>query len=176
MSNENVFEPLDKGRHDRKSFDCGKPELNDFIQTKAVNHQKAGASRTLVLPADEPLSSGKLPIKAFFTVSATTMARASLPHTIAKKLPSYPVPLFLIAQLAVDKQYKGQGLGKGTLLRSMEVLWETHQMMPAVAIVVDCLDDDAQNFYLQYGFEELMEVNGRMRLFMSMTSVAKIFK
>ena len=46
------FVELDKLIHDRKSFDCGRDELNAFLSGSAARHREAGISRTMVLPDD----------------------------------------------------------------------------------------------------------------------------
>ncbi len=61
-----------------------------------------GISKTLVLPAIDALSNGMLPICSFYTIAPTSIERKTLPKTLSKKLPHYPVPAFLLAQLAVD--------------------------------------------------------------------------
>jgi predicted GNAT family N-acyltransferase len=168
------FVQLDKSLHDRTAFDCGEEELNAFLKTKAVAHQSANISRTMVLAVDNN-DTGKCTIKAFYTVSATTIERDTLPASSAKKLPHYPIPVFLLAQLAVDARCRGSGLGKITLICSLQYLYEVSKEMPANAVVVDCLNVQAEQFYLKYGFEELCEVNGRKRLYMPMKTVAELF-
>ncbi len=114
MSGSSRFIELDKKHHDRASFDCGEDELNQFIQQYAAKHMEAGISRTLVLPTFNPLPEGRYPIRAFYTIAPSTLCRETLPAAMAKKLPHYPIPVFLIAQLAVHKEYQGRGLGKFT--------------------------------------------------------------
>ena len=105
------FEELDKSRHERKTFDCGRKALNDFIRQSAARHRDAGISKTLVLPAlvdgDE-----KADICCLYTLSHTGIKREALPEPLAKKLPRYPIPVMLIAQLAVHNEAQSQGLGK----------------------------------------------------------------
>ena len=168
------FVQLDKSLHDRTTFDCGEEELNAFLKTKAVAHQSANISRTMVLPGNNN-DTGKYAIQAFYTVSATTIERDTLPASSAKKLPHYPIPVFLLAQLAVDTECRGSGLGKISLICSLQYLCEISKEMPAYAVVVDCLNTQAEQFYLKYGFEELCEVNGRQRLYMPMKTVAELF-
>ncbi len=169
------FVELDKSRHDRASFDSGENELNIFIQTKASRHMEVGISRTMLLPATEPLPDGKYPICAFYTITLSLIRHDTLPGDLAKKLPHYPIPVFLIAQLAVHAEYHGQGLGKITLIKALEYLWEVNAHIKAYAVIVDCLNAGAMEFYLKYGFEVLCEHNGRMRLFIRMKTVELLF-
>ena len=175
MSCSNRFVELDKSLHDRAGFCCGENELDVFIQTRALKHMHAGISRTMVLPANHPFPDGKRPICAFYTITASSVSRKTLPEKLAKKLPSYPIPVFLIAQLAVHQEFKGKGLGKVTLIKALEHLYEINKHMRAYAVVVDCLNNDVAAFYQQYGFELLTHHGGRDRLFLPMKTVKELF-
>jgi len=170
------FIELDKSIHDRQSFDSGEAELNDFIKTKAAKHMAAGISRTMVLPAAAPLPDGKYPLCAFYSITPSSIERKSLPAALAKRLPCYPIPVFLIAQLAVHLEFHGEGLGKVTLVKALEYLWGINAHMRAYAIVVDCLNENAQAFYSKYDFEVLCEQNGRIRMYLPMKTVAQLFE
>ncbi len=175
MSWAKSFEELNKITHDRDSFDCGETELNTFIKTQAAKHMQAGISRTMVLPGTEPLPNQKYPICSFYSIAPSSIDRESLPPKLAKKLPRYPIPVFLLAQLAVHKEFHGGGLGKVSLSKALKYLWEVNAHMRAYAIVVDCLTESAQSFYTKYGFEVLCEHNGRVRLFLPMKTVELLF-
>jgi len=176
MSWAKKFVELDKAIHDRASFDCGEVELNAFIQTKAAKHMESGISRTMLLPASVPLPNGKYSICAFYTIAPGSISRESLPKELMKKLPHYPVPVFLLAQLAVHSKYHRKGLGKITLIKALEYLWEINSHMRAYAIIVDCLNKNAEHFYSRYGFQVLCCYNGRVRMFMPMTIVEQLFQ
>lgn len=169
------FVELDKKHHDRSSFDCGEADLIQFLHQFAAKHMEAGISRTLVLPATHPLPDGKLPICAYYTIAPSSIRRETLPTAMAKRLPHYPVPVFLIAQLAVHQAYQGKGLGKIALVKALEYLYQINAHMRAYAIVVDCLNDQAHAFYTRYGFELLCQHNGHNRLFLPMKTVVGLF-
>ncbi len=114
-------------------------------------------------------------ICAYYTLSHTEIARKTLPQAVAKKLPYYPVPVILIAQLAVDKRVHGQGLGKITLIRALQHAYEINGHLPSYAVVVDALNDQVQGFYEQYGFGILDTQNNRRRLFISMQTIGQLF-
>lgn len=169
------FELLSKTIHDRESFDCGEVELNVFLKTQALKHMQAGISRTMVLPTQVPLLDHKYPICAFYSVTPSSIVRETLPAALAKKLPHDPIPVFLLAQLAVHQTFHGSGLGKVTLIKALAYLWAVNQHLPAYAVVVDCLTEAAQSFYVKYGFEVLCEHNGRVRLYLPMKTVGQLF-
>ena len=180
MSWSKTFVELDKTKHDRRAFDCGEIELNTFLQKQAVRHMDAGVSKTLVLPtlnfpSNMPAVDLKYAICSFYTVAAATISREILPQSQAKKLPKYPVPVFLLAQLATDIQYHGQGLGKVSLINALQYLVRVNKHMPAYAIIVDCLNERSQSFYNKFGFEVLCLHNGRVRMYINMKTVIQLF-
>ncbi|MES9991992.1 MAG: GNAT family N-acetyltransferase [Candidatus Thiodiazotropha sp.] len=174
MIPESQFVELDKKRHDRNSFNCGTKELNTFIRNFAVRHREAGISKTMVLPAKSPKTE-KAGICALYTLSHTQIERKTLPLILLKKLPRYPVPVLLIAQLAVYKAAQGQGLGKITLIRALQHCLAINAHLPSYSVVVDALDDGVQGFYEQYGFQELYRQSGHIRLFLPMKSLIELF-
>lgn len=91
-----------------------------------------------------------------------------------KSLPHYPLPAFLVTQLAVDQAVAGQGFGGITLVNAIRFLCAVHESLPAVAIIVDCLGKDAEQFYTHYGFESLCKVQGRQRLFLPMKTASAV--
>jgi len=126
----------------------------------------------MVLPGTERAEQGLLPIEAYYTTSIAIIERETLPT--GPKLPPYPVPVLLIARLAVEKNQKGQGLGKITLIKALEHLLSISEMTSAVAVVVDPIDDNADKFYRHFGFLELKDESGR--LYLPMKTVAALFQ
>lgn len=168
------FETLEKAKHNRNAFSSGKPELDDFIKTKAYKHQTQGISRTFVLPSIDPAANNKHDIVAFFTLAPSEVKRDTFPAKLAKKLPNYPIPVILIAQLAVDESMHGQKLGGVTLIQCIKHICKIAIELAGVAIVVDCLDDEARSFYEHYGFEFLCQHNGKDRLFLPIATAQQM--
>lgn len=171
MKPSSAIVELDKSIHDRKSFDCGTEELNSFLEQFAARHRAAGISKTMVLTdKDNPAE-----ICAFYTLSHTEIERQTLPQSLAKKLPHYPIPVMLIAQLAVHKEAQKYGLGKITLIRALQHSYSINLHLPSYAVVVDAINKSVQGFCEQYGFQTLDTQNGRLRLFLPMNTVAQLF-
>lgn len=169
------FIELSKALHDRESFECGEKELNIFIKTQASKHMQVGISKTMVLVDKSIEINGKNTICAFYTIAPTSIKRDTLPSNLAKKLPHYPIPVFLIAQLAINQKYQGKGLGKVTLIKALEYLWQVNSQMAAYAIVVDCLNENVKKFYEKYDFKVLEEHNNKTRMYIPMRVVNNLF-
>lgn len=133
--------------HDVRSFDCGVPVLNKWLQTTAMQHQKNGTSKTFVI-TDETQPAK---IAAFVTLAIRTLTPASeLPSDLQKKLPRQ-VPGFTLARLAVAKTHQRKHLGEFLLMEAMERVWRASQNVGGFALFVDA-KDGAASFYEKYGF------------------------
>lgn len=175
MKWQSEFVELTKSQHEREVFESGEQALNDFLKHQALRHMKAGLSRTMVLPAKQKLASGRYPICSFYTIAPSSIERKNLPQIRQRKLPQYPVPVFLLAQLAVEKELQSQGLGGVTLIKALEHFLSIHSRMRAYAVVVDALNKSAESFYVKYGFEELCIEGEKKRLFLPMNTVKSLF-
>ena len=125
----------------------------------------------MVLPSKEDEAN----ICAYYTLSHAEIERRNLPDKLAKKLPHYPIPVMLIAQLAVHTEAQGHGPGKVSLIKALQHAYDVNLHLPSYAVVVDALDDGVQGFYEQYGFQVLDTHNSRIRLFLLMKTVAQLF-
>jgi GNAT superfamily N-acetyltransferase len=136
--------------HDVKNFDCGVPELNNWLQTTAMQHQKNGMSKTFVYPDES--NPGK--ILGFVAIAIRTLTpSAELPADIRKRLPR-EVPGFTLARLAVEKGAQGRRIGEYLLLDAMERTYHASQSVGGFALFVDA-KDGAASFYANYGFSAL---------------------
>ena len=171
MPIEQYFVAVDKSCHDLKSFDCGITVINDFLSRYAVKHNKLGLSKTYVL-TDSSGSTSKKPIVAYYTLAASTVSRYDIPSN--QRLPAYPVPVVMLARLAVDKSYQRKGLGAKSLVYALRQAINLSQSgLPAYGLIMDVLNEDALSFYQQFDlFKPFTE--DPMRLFVPMKTLEQI--
>lgn len=168
-----IFEVLDKKKHNFKNFDCGKEVMNSFLKRFALKNQKLNISKTwVVFDADAKIAENKSEVIAYFTFASQSIA----PQLITdKKLPNYPVPTTLLARIALDLKFQNQGLGKELLFIALEEalrLCETG--IPAYAVILDVLDEEALAFYQKFNFLRKLG-NSTNQLFVRMTTLEEMF-
>ena len=156
-----------QAHHDRKSFDCGKPELNEFLQ----RHARQNADRHIGVTHVVVDSAGSRRILGYYTLVTRSVESAILP---AKGLPPGSIGVVLLGRLAVDKSCQGRGLGKLMLLRSLRQTEEASRTIGIYALVLDALDDDARNWYLSldWGFQQLTD--DRRHLFLPVATIRQL--
>jgi GNAT superfamily N-acetyltransferase len=132
---------------DRSSFDCGKPTLNNWLDRHAWKNQKNGASRTYVITENNSIA-------GYITLAAGELHRAFLPKGKQRNMPD-PVPVILLAQLAVDTSHQGTGLSKSLLAAAFSYAVKASDIIGGFALITHPLDDDVRAFYSRWGFETL---------------------
>jgi predicted GNAT family N-acyltransferase len=156
-------------KHRKEGFDCGQDLLNGYIRRQASQDVKRRIAACFILAGENGLVMG------YYTLSSASIARDNLPSAIIRKLPgSYSdLPVTLLGRLAVDNAHKGKGLGEALLADALKrACYASVQSVASMAIVVDPIDQNAQNFYTKYGFIKLPD-SGKM--FVTMETVAKLF-
>ena len=153
--------------HDCSAFDCGKQPLNDFLQKYALMNRSLGIAQTFV--ATMP---GSLIVDGYYCVSAGAVAFKNLPATLAKRLPRYPIPVGHIGKLAVTLARQRRGLGEMLLFDAFERIVKASDFVGIHAVEVWAKDDDAKEFYLKYGFNEVLD--DRLHLYVSMKTLKKL--
>lgn len=137
--------PLE-ARHDVSSFDCGVPALNTYLQKFALENQRSQSARTYVTAVGER-------VVGYYTLAAASARREETPARVAKGLAAHPVPVILLARLAVDRSEKGQGLGAGLLKDALLRAIAAADIVGCRAVMVHAKDDVAKTFYQRFGFE-----------------------
>jgi len=140
--------PLVEG-DDLAQFDCGRESLNTWFRRHAWGNHVSGISRVNII-ADA--GSGR--IVGYVTLSAAQIERAFLPKPQQRNRPD-PVPVTLLGQLAVDKDYQGQGHASSLLLFALKTALHASQTVGSLGVITHPLDDDVRRFYVRWGFQEL---------------------
>ena len=141
-----VIEPLER-HHDRSAFACGSDALDNYIRRQASQDIRRRVARVFVA-----LPEGVKTVAGFYTLSAGSIERSSLPPDTAKHLPRYPVPVARIGRLAVDRRWAGQRLGSALLADALQRVILASSSLAVHAIIVDAKDEQAQRFYERFGF------------------------
>ena len=99
-------------RHNRKSFDCGSLELNEYLERYArQNHESGGAKTFVAVLPSEPTR-----VLGYYSISPGSIEFARVPAELTKKLGRYEVPVFRLGRLAVDRSVQGQGLWRRAIV------------------------------------------------------------
>ncbi len=165
-----LVEPLGK-QHDRGTFACGNEVLDRYLKKIASQD----ARRLVAAPFVAVASTAPKNILGYYTLSAFGVDLGSLPPEVARKLPAYPVvPATLLGRLAVDQQYRGQGIGEFLLVDALHRAYAQSSQIAAVAVVVDAIDAQAGRFYRHFNFIPFPDTPDR--LFLPMKTVRTVFQ
>jgi predicted N-acetyltransferase YhbS len=161
-----IIEPFGKD-HDRSVFSCGQPSLDEFLQARVSQYEKRRIGKTFVA-----VPSGEKRVIGYYTLAASAVPFEHLPAESARKLPRHPVPVVLLARLAVDRSAQGQRLGEGLLLDALERSLHLSASLGVHAVKVDALDDSAAAFYRKYGFTPMRDKP--LHLFLPIATVEQL--
>ena len=161
------IEKLSKG-HDRKSFDCGVSELDQYLQRFARQNEVARISQHFVA-LDTP---GARFIHGYYALSAGAVAFDQVPRELRKRLPRYPVPVAHLGRLAVDRSAAGQRLGEFLLMDALARTLRAADQIGIHAVEVVAINESARSFYRKYGFHTLKD--DRHHLYLPITTVKKL--
>jgi predicted N-acetyltransferase YhbS len=138
------IEKLQRG-HAVEGFDCGSEALNRFLIRHALQNEQAGASRTYVALDDAAIA-------GYYTLVVGQVEHAAAPERLKKGLARHPVPIMLLARLAIATQWQGKGLGAGLLKEAMRRTLEAANIAGIRAFAVHAKDDQARAFYERFDF------------------------
>lgn len=133
--------------HEVESFDCGTESLNQYLKRFAVTNTAAGTARTYVTTL-----SGSMTVVGFYSLAAGSVEKSKAPERVAKGLPGHPIPVVLLARLAVDRNYWALGVGKGLLRDALLRVSTAAEVVGVRALLVHAKDERAAKFYAQFGF------------------------
>ena len=155
---------------DKKDFSCGESSLDDYLQTKAGQHQKRNIAKATVAVAPQ------LPkkIAGYYTLNTSTIDYNSFPVSYQKKLPyGLDIPSAKIGRLAVDLRHQGQGLGEELLIDAFYKVYRLSFDIAIHSIIVDSLNEKASAFWQKHDFIPFEDQPGS--LFLPIATVGKLF-
>jgi GNAT superfamily N-acetyltransferase len=145
-------EPIGRG-HDRKSFDCGSPELNAYLDRYARQNHESGGAKTFV--AVSPATPAC--VMGYYSISPGAVEFARVPAKLTKKLGRYDVPVFRLGRLAIDRSVQGRGLGGDLLLAAGERALAVAAEVGGIALAIDAKDERAAKWYERFGALVLLD-------------------
>jgi GNAT superfamily N-acetyltransferase len=137
-------EPLSDG-HDLASFQCGRPELDEWLTRHARNAVGQG-TRTYVLLGEDRVLAG------YFAIAPHLVEREELPRRIGRGAPDR-IPAVLLAKLALHERFHGQGLGAELLVWALTMIVSAARAAGGKLVVVDAINDAAASFYRRHDFQ-----------------------
>ena len=135
-----------KPSHQVEGFDCGAEPLNIYVKRFADINNRNGSARTYVSVRDNQLV-------GYYTIAPGSVEKERVPERVWHGLARHPVPVILLARLAVDKKEKGRGLGGGLLRDALARVISASEIIGGRALLVHAKDEQAKAFYEHFGFE-----------------------
>ena len=154
---------------DRTLFDCGRESLNVWFRRHAWANQASGASRVNVI-----INAATGRTVGYVTLSAAQIERAFLPRRQQRNQPA-PLPVTLLGQLAVDKDYQGQGHAASLLLFALKTAVHAAEAVGSVGVITHPLDDNVRGFYARWGFQDL-PFDPRRAMLVRMVDLQQVFE
>lgn len=132
--------------HDVSQFDCGKHvSLADWLKRFARMNQTSGDTRTYVVHRSRQ-------VVGYYSLAPGSVSRKEATARANKSAPE-PIPIVLLARLAIDKAEQGQGLGAALLKDALQRAYAGAEIIGGRAVLVHAIDDEAAAFYRKFGFE-----------------------
>ena len=132
--------------YDVSAFDCGVPELDDWLKRRALQNDASRASRTFVVIANRR-------VVGYYALATGAVSHAEATGRVRRNMPE-PIPVMVLGRLAVDREYQGTGLGvallKDALLRTLHAA----EIAGIRAVLLHASSEEAKRFYLHHGFAE----------------------
>lgn len=131
-------------------FSCGETTLDDWLRRRALINQQSGASRTFVVADPDRRVLG------YYAIAAGAVSHAAATTNVKRNMPD-PIPVLVLARLAVDRRAQGIKLGAALLQDAVFRAATVAQNAGVRALLVHSLHDHAKQFYEHYGFQASLQ-------------------
>jgi len=138
-------QPLNK-YHDIIDFDCGIQALNEYLKKYALQNQLSQGVKNYVVTRENK-------VVGYFSLVFGSVSFENAPNRLRQGLSHHPIPILLLARLAVDQREKGKGLGKALLKEALLKTIRASEIAGLRAILVHAKDNSAKTFYQHFGFQ-----------------------
>ncbi|MBI3617798.1 MAG: GNAT family N-acetyltransferase [Candidatus Omnitrophica bacterium] len=135
-----------EGSHAVDDFDCGVEALNAYLKEFAYINNQNSSARTYVAAKNNRAV-------GYYTLTPGSVSKKESPERIGKGLASHPIPVIILARLAIDRKEQGTGLGKGLLRDALLRIITAADIIGGRAVLVHAKDNQAKSFYEHFGFE-----------------------
>jgi GNAT superfamily N-acetyltransferase len=135
--------------HPRRKFRSGQSQVDEWLATRALQHQGKHLSVTRVL------LDGAGALAGYYTLATGQVDFSALPAEVIRKLPRRQLPVAVLAWLGIDQGFQGRGFGRLLLAQALRDCYDAGRTFAFVAVIPDCVDDTAKAFYQTYDFREL---------------------
>jgi GNAT superfamily N-acetyltransferase len=143
-----AVEPLEP-RHRVDRFDSGREQLDRWLRAYAGQGQRRDMARTFVV-----CRAGRDKVVGYYTLVASEVEHSAATASVRRGASRhFPIPVCLIARLAVDRSEQGGGLGRSLLLDALRRTDRASHSVAMRAALVHALDDEAAAFYARFGFK-----------------------
>ena len=128
-------------------FDCAEPALNQFLQRLAPVNQRANSAQTYVCCQGDRVAAG------FYSLTVGSVEPQAAPTRASKGLARHPVPVMILARLAVDQDHQRKRLGQALLRDALLRTVQAADIAGIRCLLVHAKDDAARRWYLSWEFE-----------------------
>ena len=139
-------EPLSSS-HQVAEFISGEAVLDDWLKQRGLKNQALGAARTFVV-----CKTGTKQVAAFYSLATGSVNHVEATGCLKRNMPD-PIPVIILARLAVDVSFHGKGLGADLLHDAVLRCYRVAENIGVRAIVVHALNEEAKGFYMHHGFK-----------------------
>jgi GNAT superfamily N-acetyltransferase len=145
-------ERYDAVRHDVTGFSCGDEMLDRWLVRYAGQNQRRDAARTFVAA-----TSGRQVYGYYALLAGQLDHHEATPETGKGLSQHFPIPVAILARLAVDAGRQGQGIGAALLNDAVMRVVRASGQVAVRAVVVHAVDESAASFQERFGFKALSD-------------------
>lgn len=131
---------------DVSEFDSSQPALDRFLQKHAFTNMKANSAQTYVCCCENK-------VVGFYSLAVGSVAPENASARIMKGLAKHPVPVMILARLAVDVRHRKKGIGPALLKDALLRTVQAADLAGIRCLLVHAKDDKAKQWYAHFDFE-----------------------